>query len=109
MQLMKVLIKHYILELIYDVLKYELILPHGRVLKVYSEPLCEQQNMIQKIPELGLPYFDDSGKCAYGDLYVIYKIIFPKREMEKLSSYDKSYTRSYECDYCELFKQEQDS
>ena len=99
-------IKEVNLEMIYDILKYELVMPHGRVLKVYSEPLCEQQNMIQKIPELGLPYFDDSGKQAYGDLYVIYKIIFQKREIEKLSSYDKSYTRAYECDFCELFKQE---
>ena len=96
-------------EMIYDVLKYELILPHGQVIKIYSEPLVEQQNMIQKILDMGLPYFDDSGKRANGDLYVIYKIIFPKREKEDSSgklSYDKSYIRSYECDFGELFKQE---
>jgi len=103
-------IKEIDFEMIYDVLKYEIILPHGRVVKVYSEPLCEQQNMIQKLIDLGLPHIDDeTGKSAYGDLYIIYKIIYPKRENDtskKTESFDKSYIRSYECDFSELFKQE---
>jgi hypothetical protein len=66
--------------------------------------------MIQKLIDLGLPHIDDeTGKSAFGDLYIIYKIIYPKRENEtskKAESYDKSYIRSYECDFSELFKQE---
>ena len=37
----------------------------------------EGTHLIQKISEKGLPYRCDEDELCYGNLYVIYKVIFP--------------------------------
>ena len=34
-------------------------------------------HLIQKISEKGLPYRGDEDELCYGNLYVIYKVVFP--------------------------------
>lgn len=60
----------------YSVLTYDLILPNGEVLKVQSEKMNKE--LIQKIPNKGLPYENETSDAKYGDLYIIYKVIFPE-------------------------------
>jgi DnaJ-class molecular chaperone len=42
---------------------------------------CIYQNMLQKVPDLGLPIPDSKGKC--GDLYIQFKIQFPSINIEE--------------------------
>ena len=97
---------------IYSDLSYEIILPHGRVVNVISRPLVEQNHMLQKILDMGIPYMENNKEC-FGTLYVIYKIVYPKtldkveivEPNEKNADLSDSYN-SYECEYDELFKNE---
>ena len=97
---------------IYSDLSYDIILPHGRVVNVISRPLVEQNHMLQKILDMGIPYMENNKEC-FGTLYVIYKIVYPKtldkveivEPNEKNADLSDSYN-SYECEYDELFKNE---
>ena len=96
----------------YTAFVYDLILPHGEVLKVQSERMKNKDYLIQKINKKGLPYIDDDGDEKEGNLYVIYKIIFPEtfEELKNLevneenSNINDYNTIAYNCDFDEIFK-----
>jgi DnaJ-class molecular chaperone len=67
----------------YSAYVYELVLPNGEVLKVQSEKFKNGKHLIQKIVGKGLPYKNEDNKLVYGNMYVLYKIIFPEK-MEEL-------------------------
>ena len=96
----------------YSAFVYDLILPHGNVLKVQTEKMKNKDHLIQKINEKGLPYIDDDGNEKNGNLYIIYKIIFPEtiEELKNLESYEENSNINdyniiaYNCDFEEIFK-----
>ena len=104
---------------IYNDLSYEIILPHGRVIKIISRPLVEQNHMLQKILDMGIPYMENNKEC-FGTLYVIYKIVYPKTldnletldnpktldKVETIESNEKDSYNSNECEFDELFSSE---
>ena len=71
-----------------EFLYYDLILPHGEILKVKSEKMLFDQHLIQKINGKGLPY-EDNGILKEGNLYILYIIKFPKN-IEDLKLIEKS-------------------
>jgi DnaJ-class molecular chaperone len=71
-----------------EFLYYDLILPHGEILKVKSEKILLDQYLIQKINGKGLPY-EDNGQLKEGNLYILYIIKFPKN-IEDLKLIEKS-------------------
>lgn len=98
---------------IYSAFVYELILPHGEVLLVQSEKIKNKEHLIQKIPNKGLPYENDDNKKLQGNLYVLYKIIFPDtfEELKNItdcvdtSNIDDNYTIAYNCDFNDIFSE----
>lgn len=62
---------------LYSLIIYDISLPNGEVIKVKCEDMIGCDNLIQKISKKGLPYENDEDELCYGDLYVMYKIIFP--------------------------------
>ena len=97
---------------LYTAIIYDIILPHGEVLNIQSEHIIEQEYLIQKVVNKGLPYKDDGDEILYGNLYIMYKIIFPKKfddlknieeYIEKCSISDTKYI-AYNCNLDELFK-----
>lgn len=96
----------------YSAFVFDLILPHGNVLKVQTEKMKNKDHLIQKINEKGLPYIDDDGDEKNGNLYIIYKIIFPEtiEELKNLESYEENSNINdyniiaYNCDFEEIFK-----
>ena len=68
---------------IYSKLLYDLILPNGEIIKIQAQSFfnnnSESLNLIQKVLNKGLPYEDDEEKISYGNLYIVYKIILPKK------------------------------
>jgi DnaJ-class molecular chaperone len=62
---------------IYKSFIYELSLPKDKI-KVKCERLKDGEFMIQKIYKKGLPYKNDENELCFGNLYILYKIIFPK-------------------------------
>ena len=93
---------------------YDLILPHGEVLKVQSEKMKNKNHLIQKINQKGLPYIDDNEDEKNGNLYVLYKIIFPENidELKNIEVYKENDNINdyniiaYNCDFDEIFKNE---
>jgi len=73
-----------------DLLYYDLILPHGEILKIKCEKMLLDQHLIQKISGKGLPY-EDNGKLKEGNLYILYIIKFPKN-IEDLKLVEKDYS-----------------
>lgn len=71
-----------------DFLYYDLILPHGEILKVKSEKMLLDQHLIQKISGKGLPY-EENGILKEGNLYILYIVKFPKN-IEDLKLIEKS-------------------
>ena len=71
-----------------EFLYYDLILPHGEILKVKSEKMLFDQHLIQKINGKGLPY-EDNGILKEGNLYILYIVKFPKN-IEDLKLIEKS-------------------
>lgn len=62
---------------LYSDLLYDLILPHGEILKVKAEKMILDKHLIQKINGKGLPYEDSNGTVKEGDLYILYNVKFP--------------------------------
>jgi DnaJ-class molecular chaperone len=104
---------------IYTTLLYDLVLPHGEIIKIQAQSFfnnnSESINLTQKVSNKGLPYEDDEEKICYGNLYIIYKIILPKKmeslkdiiektniNIENLNITDYS-TIAYNCDLDEIF------
>jgi DnaJ-class molecular chaperone len=94
-----------------DFLYYDLILPHGEILKVKAEKMLLDQYLIQKIKGKGLPY-EDNGILKEGNLYILYVIKFPKN-IEDLKLIEKSdykecneenYISAYNSNIYELFE-----
>jgi DnaJ-class molecular chaperone len=71
-----------------DFLFYDLILPHGEILKVKCEKMLLEQHLIQKINGKGLRY-EENGILKEGNLYILYIIKFPKN-IEDLKLIEKS-------------------
>ena len=98
----------------YTAFVYNLILPHDEVLKIQTEKMKNKDHLIQKINEKGLPYIDDDGDEKNGNLYIIYKIIFPEtiEELKNLEYYEENLNINdyniiaYNCDFDEIFKNE---
>jgi DnaJ-class molecular chaperone len=103
------------IEDIYSFLLYDIELPNKEIIKIQSEPLLNQKCMIQKIVGKGLPYKDEDNKDnkeedKYGNLYVIYQILFPKtlEELKKLkidknnSSISEERLVAHNCDFNEI-------
>ena len=96
----------------YTAFVYELILPHGEVLKIQTEKMKNKDHLIQKINNKGIPYIDEDGIEKEGNLYVIYKIIFPENieELKKIEYYEEKSNINdyniiaYNCDFDEIFK-----
>jgi DnaJ-class molecular chaperone len=91
---------------------YEIVLPHGEVLKVQSEKMNNKKILIQKIKGKGLPYKNDNNEPSHGDLFVIYKIVLPDnfddlKTLEKCEDttdrIDSDYHTAYNCDFNDIF------
>ena len=97
---------------LYTAVIYDIILPNGEVLTIQSENIIEQEHLIQKIINKGLPYKDDGDETLYGNLYIMYKIIFPKKfdDLKNIEEYIEKATINetkyiaYNCNIDELFK-----
>jgi DnaJ-class molecular chaperone len=94
---------------------YEIVLPHGEVLKVQSEKMNNKKMLIQKIKGKGLPYKNDNNEPLHGDLFVIYKIVLPDKfddlkTLEKCEDttdrIDSDYYVAYNCDFNDIFMNE---
>jgi DnaJ-class molecular chaperone len=101
---------------LYSSFIYDIILPHGELLKVQSEPIINKKSsyLLQKIIKKGLPYENESNEILYGNLYIVYKIIFPKsladlkniEEYKESSSINDEYQIAYNCLFDEILKNE---
>jgi len=101
---------------LYSSFVYEIILPHGELLKVQAEPIINKKSsyLLQKIIKKGLPYENEFNELLYGNLYVIYKIIFPKslNDLKNIEEYIESsnindeYQIAYNCLFDEIFRSE---
>jgi DnaJ-class molecular chaperone len=94
---------------IYNPFIYEIILPHGELIKIQSEKLTGKDHLIQKIIGKGIPYKNDNGNKSFGNLYVIYKVIFPDN-LSEYNIYRNEETNikddlivSYNCSINEIF------
>jgi DnaJ-class molecular chaperone len=93
---------------------YEIILPHGEVIKVQTQQMLNKDYYVQRIKNKGLPYEDENKKLLYGNLYVMYKIKFPETftELKNLDIYNETgsindnYHTAYNCNLDEIFSQE---
>ena len=99
----------------YNVFIYEIVLPHGEVLKVQSEKFNNKKPLIQKIKRKGLPYKNENNESLHGDLFVIYKIVLPEKfedlkNLEKCEEstdrVDSDYYTAYNCDFNDIFMNE---
>ena len=96
---------------LYSAFVYDLVLPHGKVIKVQTEIM--KDFMLQKINKNGLPYNDEDDKLCYGNLYVLYKIKLPKKfeDLKNIKEYvesaniDEKYEIAYNCSIDEIFNE----
>jgi DnaJ-class molecular chaperone len=96
---------------IYGAYTYNIILPNGNILKIQSEPMINNEFLIQKIMDKGLPYEDEDGEKLNGNLYVLYKLKFPKNfdDFKNLEKYENKnnigdeYNIAYNCSFSEIF------
>jgi DnaJ-class molecular chaperone len=111
--------KEITLNQIYSALLYDLILPHGEIIKIQAQSFFKNDsdavNLIQKVLNKGLPYEDDEEKICYGNLYIIYKIVLPKKmenlkdiveikeESEESLNIKDSIFIAYNCELDEIF------
>ena len=99
----------------YSVFLYDIELPNNNIIKVKTEKL--NSNLIQKINGKGLPYKnDENDEVYYGDLYIMYKIIFPEsvQELKNVEEYnetfdlkDLKYDNAYNSTFEDIFKSEE--
>ena len=65
---------------LYNEFIYEIILPHKEIIKICNNKLIDENgtfNQWQIVKNKGLPYINDIKEEVYGDLFIMYKIIFP--------------------------------
>jgi DnaJ-class molecular chaperone len=95
---------------LYSIIIYEIVLPNGEIIKVKNELMNLQNHLIQKISKKGLPYDEE----CYGNLYVIYKIIFPNNfeDLKNIEKYeeqnnlnDDNYNYAKNCVLDDIFKE----
>ena len=99
---------------IYNAFIYDIKLPHGEIIKVQTEMMINQKNLIQIIKNKGLPYINEDEEKCNGNLYIVYKLILPEKfeDLKKLEEYketsgiNEDYHIAYNCDFNELFKNE---
>ena len=93
----------------YSAFIYDLILPNKEVLRVQSEKMKNKEILIQRISKKGLPYDNKQG-----DLYIIYKIIFPETIEEvknikinnNIENINDNYITAYNCNFNDIFENE---
>lgn len=93
---------------------YEIILPHGEVIKVQTQQMLNKDYYVQRIKNKGLPYEDENKELLHGNLYIMYKIKFPETfsELKNLDVYNETgsindnYHTAYNCNLDEIFNQE---
>ena len=102
---------------IYNAYTYNIVLPHGEVLNVQCESLVNNSDLIQKISNKGLPYYDENDDLLYGNLYVKYKLKLPSKiddlileiNTEYKGNVDRidnnNYIISYNCGLNEIFSE----
>jgi DnaJ-class molecular chaperone len=73
---------------LYGKLFYDLILPHGEILKVKADKILLDKHLIQKINGKGLPY-EENDIIKEGDLYILYIVKFPSN-IEDLKFIEKN-------------------
>ena len=96
---------------IYGAYTYDLVLPNGNVLKIQTESMINNEHLIQKIMDKGLPYEDEDGDQLNGNLYVLYKLNFPKKwnDLKNIELYENNtnisdeYNIAYNCYFSEIF------
>jgi len=68
---------------IYDSFLYDLVLPNGEVIKIETEKLVDNKynSFFQKVTGKGIPYKKEN-ELSYGNLYIMYKIKYPKTKEE---------------------------
>ena len=98
---------------IYKGFVYDLILPTYEI-KVKSEPLIGEDFMLQKIYKKGLPFKNDDNELFYGNLYILYKIIFPNNieDLKNINDISETnnledtdiYCIAYNCSINEIFQ-----
>ena len=96
---------------LYSAFVYDLVLPHGKVIKVQTEIM--KDFMLQKINKNGLPYNDEDDNLCYGNLYILYKIKLPKKfeDLKNIQEYvekaniDEKYEIAYNCNIDEIFNE----
>jgi DnaJ-class molecular chaperone len=99
---------------VYHELKYEIIMPNGRVIFIHAQSLIGNNDLVQKIEKNGIPYEDEDGNKE-GTLYIQYRILFPldkqdfikeisDEKIEDISSdANKKYHKAVNCSINELF------
>jgi len=68
---------------IYDSFLYDLVLPNGEIIKIETEKIVDNKDnsFLQKVTGKGIPYKKEN-EWFYGDLYIMYKIKYPKTKEE---------------------------
>ena len=107
--------KEIYLNQLYSTIIYDLILPNNEIIKIKNEIMLEQKHLIQKINKKGLPYKNEDDEQCYGNLYIMYIIIYPKtfEDLQIIEKYeienDKNnddYNIAYNCKFDDIFKDE---
>ncbi len=93
-----------------DLLYYDLILPHGQILKVKAEKMLYDKHLIQKINGKGLPY-EENGIIKEGDLYILYIVKFPNNiedlkliEKNSIEEIQENYILAENTDISKIFE-----
>jgi DnaJ-class molecular chaperone len=90
---------------LYNELFYEIVLPNKAIIKIHSDKLVDENGILNqwcRIKNKGLPYnenienvenVENVEKELYGDLYIMYKIIFPNNldGLKKIEINEKDY------------------
>jgi len=84
---------------LYNELFYEIVLPNKAIIKIHSDKLVDENGILNqwgRIKNKGLPYnenIENVEKELYGDLYIMYKIIFPNNldSLKKIEINEKDY------------------
>jgi DnaJ-class molecular chaperone len=103
---------------VYNTYTYNIVLPHGEVLNVQCYSLVNNKDLIQKISNKGLPYYNELDELLYGNLYVKYNLKLPSKiddlikeiNIENKESVDRidnndNYIIAYNCDFNEIFSE----
>jgi len=101
----------------YGAFTYDLVMPHGEVLLIQAENMTEFETnkygkiLLQKILNKGLPYKNDDDIESFGNLYIMYRMKFPKNidELKDIKPYEnkenisENYLIAYNCEFNEIF------